>query len=50
MNNQSDVEKLFYQLQQKLGGNIQWYNLHPMQQQEFVNAVNVILNYAGGNQ
>lgn len=41
-NEMSDVEKFFYAVQAKLGGNLRWEQLGPQEQFIFVNAVNVI--------
>lgn len=47
----SDVEKLFQALSAKFGATRHWSQLHPMEQAEFVDAVNVILRiiYRGVN-
>ena len=39
----SEVEQFFYATQAKLGGNLQWSDLSPMTQQQFVHAVNLII-------
>lgn len=39
----SEVEQLFYTLQEKMQGNLQWSDLSPSAQQQFVQAVNIIL-------
>lgn len=43
----SEVERTFEQLQQKLGGDVAWGELHPMHQQAFIQAVNTILSTCG---
>jgi len=40
--NLSDVEKFFYAAQAKLGGNLQWSDLQPQDQMQFVQAVNIL--------
>lgn len=42
----SETEQLLEKLQQKLGGNINWGNLHPQHQMQFIQAVNLIINIA----
>lgn len=39
----SDVEKFFEYLKQNLNGTRQWSQLHPMEQIEFIDAINTIL-------
>lgn len=39
----SDVEKFFYAIQEKLGGNLQWSDLDPFAQIQFVQAINSII-------
>ena len=46
----SEVEQTFEKLQQKLGGNIPWSDLHPMMQMQFVQAVNFILQVCEAKQ
>ena len=43
----SETEKLFYTLQEKLGGNAQWEDIPPFFQYEFVAAINKIIQIAG---
>ena len=42
----SDVEMFYAQIQTKLGGNIPWGSLHPAQQMQLVQAINVLLSTA----
>jgi hypothetical protein len=42
----SETEKLLKTLQEKLGGNVAWGELHPQHQMEFINAVNAIIQIA----
>lgn len=44
----SDVEKLFYAVQAKTGGNFQWSDLNPIDQMQFVEAINIILRLTQG--
>jgi hypothetical protein len=39
----SEVEQLYAAMQAKFQGNIPWSQLHPQQQNEFIFAVNLIL-------
>lgn len=39
----SDVERFYQNIQAQLGGTIPWNSLHPMQQHEFIQAINIIL-------
>lgn len=43
----SDVEKFFYAIQAKIGGNLQWSDLDPLAQMQFVQAINSILQATG---
>ena len=38
----SDIEKFFYAVQAKQGGNLLWEHLNPTAQIQFVHAVNII--------
>lgn len=38
----SDVEKLFYKLQEELAGSGSWHQLNPQYQQVFIQAINNI--------
>lgn len=38
----SEVEKFFYAAQAKLGGNLQWSDLQPQDQYQFVSACNIL--------
>ena len=40
----SKVEELFEKLAASEGSNVTWENLHPMMQQQFTQALNVICN------
>ena len=40
----SETEKLFYELTQKFGGNLQWNHLDPINQMQFIQAVNLIID------
>jgi hypothetical protein len=42
----SETEKLFYTLQEKLGGNAQWGDIPTFYQYEFVAAINKIIQIA----
>jgi hypothetical protein len=39
----TDVEKFYYALQSKIGGTKKWHELDPMQQMQFVQAINIII-------
>lgn len=45
---QSDVEKFFYTVQNKMHGNLLWQDLNQHQQIMFTQAVNIILQTASG--
>ena len=45
---QSDVEKFFYSVQNKMHGNLLWQDLNQQQQIMFTQAVNIILQTASG--
>lgn len=38
----SEVEQFFYAAQKKLGGNLVWSDLSPMDQMQFVSACNIL--------
>jgi hypothetical protein len=40
----SEVEQLFTQLQQKMGGNLRWEELNIQHQQAFIQSVNTLLS------
>ncbi len=40
----SKVEELFEKLAISEGSNVKWENLHPMMQQQFIEAINIIRN------
>ena len=40
----SKVEELFEKLAQSEGSQVKWQDVHPMMQQQFIQAVNVIRN------
>lgn len=42
-NDPGEVIRLYYALQAKMGGNVPWTSLHPVHQNEFTEACNVIL-------
>lgn len=44
----SEVEQLYVAIQSKLGGTVPWNRLHPVQQMDFIQAVNVILQICQG--
>ena len=46
----SDVERFYYAIQAKLGGSVPWNSLHPIQQGQFVQALNAILQICSSNQ
>ena len=39
----SEIEQLFSRLQEKTGGTVTWHQLHPVQQQQFIDCVNFII-------
>jgi hypothetical protein len=39
----SDAEKMYVAIQQKLGGSVLWHELHPTEQMNFVQALNIII-------
>lgn len=39
----SDVEKFYQSIQKQLGGTVPWSSLHPLQQHDVIQAINVIL-------
>lgn len=39
----SDTEKMYAAIQQKLGGTVPWHGLNPMEQMNFVQALNIII-------
>jgi hypothetical protein len=43
MSNQSDVEKFWIGLATKFGDNRNWHQLNPMEQQMFIQGINMIL-------
>jgi endonuclease III-like uncharacterized protein len=50
MNNKSETEQLYEQLQAKLGGNIPWYQLQRQHQEVFIHAVNLLMQICTGRQ
>jgi hypothetical protein len=42
----SETEQLLKKLQEKLGGNLAWGEIHPQHQMLFVQAVNTIIDIA----
>ena len=42
----SETEQLLKQLQEKLGGNLAWGEIHPQHQMLFIQAVNTIMDIA----
>jgi len=44
MNNNSEVIKLFLQIQAKTGGDLAWADLNPLQQIQFTDCVRFIVN------
>lgn len=40
----SETEQLLKKLQEKLGGNLAWGEIHPQHQMQFIQAVNLIIN------
>lgn len=46
----SDVEQFYYAIQSKIGGTVPWYSLHPIQQAQFVQALNQIMQICSSNQ
>lgn len=46
----SDVEKFYYAIQGSLGGSVPWNQLHPIQQAQFVQAINTMIQICGSNQ
>jgi hypothetical protein len=43
MNNESDIEKLWRKLSAKFGDNRTWHQLHPQEQHQFIQGVNMIM-------
>ena len=43
MQGQSEVEQLFAKLSALFGGTVQWNELHPQHQTEFVHALNILM-------
>ena len=46
----SDVEKFYYAIQGNLGGSVPWNSLHPIQQAQFVQAINTMIQICASNQ
>lgn len=46
----SEVEQFYVAIQTKVGGTVQWNQLHPLQQQQFVQALNAILQICASQQ
>lgn len=46
----SDIEKFYYAIQGKLGGSVPWNQLHPIQQAQFIQALNQIMQICSSNQ
>lgn len=42
----SETEQLLKKLQEKLGGNLAWNEIHPQHQMLFIQAVNLIMDIA----
>jgi len=50
VNNKSETELLYEQLQAKLGGNVPWHQLPRQTQEVFIHAVNLLMQICGSKQ
>ena len=44
----SDTERFYIAIRDKMGGTRDWHSLHPMEQHQFIQAINIIIGLTQG--